>query len=87
MYLAFGKLKLLHLGNFMLLQKVYASPSRRRMDTKGETEDMTYPYICFMIDNFDEVTKNFLKTIYISQLFLFNRMIGVNFKFFRFFLI
>ncbi|EEB20417.1 conserved hypothetical protein [Pediculus humanus corporis] len=36
-------------------QKVYASPSHRRMDTKGETEDMTYPYICFMIDNFDEV--------------------------------
>lgn len=72
----------------MLLQKVYASPSHRRMDTKGETEDMTYPYICFMIDNFDEVTRHFLKTIYISQPFPFsNRMIGVNFKFFRFFLI
>ncbi|CAB3359144.1 Hypothetical predicted protein [Cloeon dipterum] len=36
-------------------QKVYASPSRRRMDTKGDVEEMTYPYICFMVDNFDEV--------------------------------
>jgi len=38
-----------------LFQKVYASPSRRRMDTKGELEEMTYPHICFMVDNFDEV--------------------------------
>ncbi|CAB3221670.1 unnamed protein product [Arctia plantaginis] len=38
----------------MLLQ-VYASPSRRKMDTKGEGEEMTYPHICFMVDNFDEV--------------------------------
>ncbi|RVE42538.1 hypothetical protein evm_012818 [Chilo suppressalis] len=36
-------------------QKVYASPSRRKMDTKGEGEEMTYPHICFMVDNFDEV--------------------------------
>lgn len=36
-------------------QKVYASPSRRRMDAKGELEEMTYPHICFMVDNFDEV--------------------------------
>nr|CAD7194791.1 unnamed protein product [Timema douglasi] len=36
-------------------QKVYASPSRRRMDTKGEVEEMTYPHVCFMVDNFDEV--------------------------------
>lgn len=36
-------------------QKVYASPSRRRMDTKGEVEEMTYPYVCFMVDNFNEV--------------------------------
>ncbi|XP_028027762.1 uncharacterized protein KIAA0930 homolog [Bombyx mandarina] len=35
-------------------QKVYASPSRRKMDTKGEGEEMTYPHICFMVDNFDE---------------------------------
>ncbi|KAG8234121.1 hypothetical protein J437_LFUL007487 [Ladona fulva] len=35
--------------------KVYASPSRRRMDTKGEVEEMTYPHICFMVDNFDEI--------------------------------
>ncbi|XP_050679829.1 uncharacterized protein KIAA0930 homolog [Leptidea sinapis] len=36
-------------------QKVYASPSKRKMDTKGEGEEMTYPHICFMVDNFDEV--------------------------------
>uniref|UniRef100_A0A2A4JAN0 Uncharacterized protein n=3 Tax=Heliothis virescens TaxID=7102 RepID=A0A2A4JAN0_HELVI len=35
--------------------QVYASPSRRKMDTKGEGEEMTYPHICFMVDNFDEV--------------------------------
>lgn len=36
--------------------QVYASPSRRKMDTKGEGEEMTYPHICFMVDNFDEVS-------------------------------
>ncbi|GAB6028664.1 hypothetical protein CHUAL_004491 [Chamberlinius hualienensis] len=36
-------------------QKVYSSPSRRQMDHKGETEEMSYPNIFFMIDNFDEV--------------------------------
>ncbi|CAH2062714.1 unnamed protein product, partial [Iphiclides podalirius] len=36
-------------------KRVYASPSRRKMDTKGEGEEMTYPHICFMVDNFDEV--------------------------------
>ncbi|XP_021959981.1 uncharacterized protein LOC110855886 isoform X1 [Folsomia candida] len=36
-------------------QKVYASPSRRRMDTKGDLEEITYPHISFMVDNFDEV--------------------------------
>ncbi|CAG9092092.1 unnamed protein product [Plutella xylostella] len=35
---------------------VYASPSRRKMDTKGDGEEMTYPHICFMVDNFDEVS-------------------------------
>lgn len=38
------------------LWQVYASPSRRKMDTKGEGEEMTYPHICFMVDNFDEVS-------------------------------
>ncbi|GJQ65597.1 hypothetical protein Trydic_g7694 [Trypoxylus dichotomus] len=41
-------------------QKVYASPSRRRMDTKGELEEITYPHICFMVDNFDEVFQDIL---------------------------
>lgn len=25
------------------------------MDAKGDLEEMTYPHICFMVDNFDEV--------------------------------
>lgn len=37
------------------LQRVYASPSKRQMDTKGEEEQMAYPNIFFMVDNFDEV--------------------------------
>ncbi|XP_055390567.1 uncharacterized protein KIAA0930 homolog isoform X2 [Condylostylus longicornis] len=41
-------------------QRVYASPSRRKMDTKGENEEMTYPHICFMVDNFDEVFSDIL---------------------------
>ncbi|XP_076274291.1 uncharacterized protein LOC143205099 [Rhynchophorus ferrugineus] len=41
-------------------QKVYASPSRRRMDTKGDVEEITYPHICFMVDNFDEVFQDIL---------------------------
>ena len=30
------------------------------MDTKGDTEEMTYPYVCFMVDNFDEVFSDIL---------------------------
>ncbi|XP_052861702.1 uncharacterized protein KIAA0930 homolog [Anopheles cruzii] len=41
-------------------QKVYASPSRRKMDTKGDSEEITYPHICFMVDNFDEVFHDIL---------------------------
>ena len=36
-------------------QKVYATPSRRKMDGKGDYEEMTYPNICFTVDNFDEI--------------------------------
>ena len=36
-------------------QKVYATPSRRKMDSKGETEEITYPHVCFTVDNFDEI--------------------------------
>lgn len=39
-------------------QRVYASPSRRKMDTKGDGEEMTYPHICYMVDNFDEVSNS-----------------------------
>ena len=26
------------------------------MDVKGDLEEITYPNICFMVDNFDEVS-------------------------------
>ena len=25
------------------------------MDGKGDFEEMTYPYVCFTVDNFDEI--------------------------------
>ena len=37
-------------------QRVWASPSRRLMSHKGTSEDITYPNICFMLDNFDQVS-------------------------------
>lgn len=37
-----------------LTQRVYASPSRRKMDSKGTEEEITYPNIFFTIDNFEE---------------------------------
>ncbi|CAD5216008.1 unnamed protein product [Bursaphelenchus okinawaensis] len=36
-------------------QRVYPSPSRRRMDVKGDCEEMTYPKIYFAIDNFETI--------------------------------
>lgn len=30
------------------------------MDTKGELEEITYPHICFMVDNFDEIFQDIL---------------------------
>lgn len=41
-------------------QKVYASPSRRKMDTKGDSEEICYPNIFFTVDNFDEIFKDIL---------------------------
>ncbi|XP_060084561.1 uncharacterized protein KIAA0930 homolog [Ylistrum balloti] len=35
-------------------QRVYPSPSRRRMDSKGTEEEITYPNIFFTVDNFEE---------------------------------
>ncbi|KAE9413256.1 hypothetical protein Angca_006268 [Angiostrongylus cantonensis] len=35
-------------------KKVYPSPSRRRMDSKGESEEITYPKLYFAIDGFEE---------------------------------
>lgn len=39
-------------------QRVYPSPSKRRMDHKGESEQITYPKLYFTIDNFEEVFKD-----------------------------
>lgn len=36
-------------------QKVYPSPSRRRMDSKGTEEEIAYPNIFYSVDNFEEV--------------------------------
>ncbi|KAK6761100.1 hypothetical protein RB195_022241 [Necator americanus] len=36
-------------------RKVYPSPSRRRMDSKGSSEEITYPKLYFAIDAFEEV--------------------------------
>ena len=38
-------------------QRVFASPSRRRMDSKGEAEEMCYPNLFFSIDDFEEIFK------------------------------
>ncbi|XP_055334413.1 uncharacterized protein KIAA0930 homolog [Paramacrobiotus metropolitanus] len=35
--------------------RVFASPSKRRMDSKGESEEMAYPNLFFCIDNFEEI--------------------------------
>ncbi|XP_032220552.1 uncharacterized protein KIAA0930 homolog isoform X2 [Nematostella vectensis] len=40
-------------------QQVYATPSRRRMDSKGETTEISYPNIFFVIDDFEETFKDF----------------------------
>lgn len=39
-------------------QRVYPSPSKRRMDHKGEAEQITYPKLYFTIDNFEEIFKD-----------------------------
>ncbi|EJW79619.1 hypothetical protein WUBG_09472, partial [Wuchereria bancrofti] len=36
-------------------QRVYPSPSKRRMDSKGECEEITYPKIYFAIDDFEQI--------------------------------
>ena len=38
-------------------QKVYATPSRRKMESKGDNEEMTYPYISFTVDNYEDMFK------------------------------
>ncbi|XP_076304042.1 uncharacterized protein KIAA0930 homolog [Tachypleus tridentatus] len=41
-------------------QRVYASPSRRNMECKGEVEEIAYPNIFFMVDNYDEVFQDII---------------------------
>ncbi|XP_022253259.1 uncharacterized protein KIAA0930 homolog [Limulus polyphemus] len=41
-------------------QRVYASPSRRSMECKGEVEEIAYPNIFFMVDNYDEVFQDII---------------------------
>ncbi len=49
---------------------MYASPSRRDMESKGTEEKITYPNIYFTVDNFEDV-RFILKEFYIhSQLFI-----------------
>lgn len=40
--------------------KVFASPSRRSMDCKGENEQISYPNIFFTVDNYDELLSEIL---------------------------
>ena len=42
-------------------KRVYASPSKRDLASKGTEEMMTYPNLYFIIDDFDEVI-NFVYT-------------------------
>ncbi len=39
-------------------QKVYATPSRRRQqESKADAEEMTYPYLSFNVDNYEDMFK------------------------------
>ncbi|KAH9519219.1 hypothetical protein Btru_074992 [Bulinus truncatus] len=40
--------------------KVYPSPSRRSMDSKGTHEEITYPNIFFTVDDFEEVFQDLI---------------------------
>ncbi|KAF7250128.1 hypothetical protein EG68_09482 [Paragonimus skrjabini miyazakii] len=39
-------------------ETVYASPNRRRMDSKGNREEMVYPNLFFSLENYDEIFTN-----------------------------
>ncbi|RUS89227.1 hypothetical protein EGW08_003037 [Elysia chlorotica] len=41
-------------------QRVYPSPSRRSMDSKGTHEEITYPNIFFTVDDFEEVFQDLI---------------------------
>lgn len=42
-----------------IYKRVYASPSKRDLKSKGEEEMITYPNIYFTVDDFDEVINQF----------------------------
>jgi hypothetical protein len=55
-YLFFFNLKKIKYYLFKTSHKrVYASPSKRDLASKGTEEMMTYPNLYFIIDDFDEV--------------------------------
>ncbi|KAF5398537.1 hypothetical protein PHET_08012 [Paragonimus heterotremus] len=39
-------------------ETVYASPNRRRMDSKGNREEVVYPNLFFSLENYDEIFTN-----------------------------
>ena len=41
-------------------KRVFASPSKRDLSSKGTEEIMTYPNIYFTVDDFDDVIKIYL---------------------------
>jgi hypothetical protein len=47
---------------------VYASPSRRDMESKGTEEKITYPNIYFTVDNFEDVSTLCHQSISIGSL-------------------
>jgi len=58
------------------LKKVYASPSRRDMESKGTEEKITYPNIYFTVDNFEDVTvERFVFVVRIESFYLFRRFV------------
>lgn len=50
------KKKIINTFAISLFQRVYPSPSKRQMDSKGTHEEIAYPNIYFTVDNFDDVS-------------------------------
>ena len=52
-------------------QKVWASPSHRRMDqNKSETEEMTFPFVCFSVDDHEAAWSDIIvRWLFVTQIF------------------